>query len=296
MLRNQRFARPHHGVRTVIHSENDAAHGIADLAKERARGYLPLLRPHEAFSHTTALILMGAPLRVPLDLHVAIPRPHRAARGRNVIGHTSALPFGVDDRISDFPCVPAELALAQSGGLLSFRELVVAIDHLVCPRPAHGARASFSTLRDIETALRAYSGHGIGRARAALSVARVGAESRMESSLHFELARMGIDTLELQADVHDNQGRWIGRFDQVDRVKRRILEYDGEQHRTDRNQYLKDIERLERARDAGYRILRLQKEHFHVRRLQATRELLCEFLEVDPRPLPRALARCFAEE
>lgn len=85
----------------------------------------------------------------------------------------------------------------------------------------------------------------------------------MESHLHDVLASMGLDDLELQADLYDRAGSWIGRFDQVDRTRRRILEYDGKQHRTDRQQYLRDLTRLDRARDAGCKIFRAHAEDFH---------------------------------
>ncbi|MFV0432658.1 MAG: hypothetical protein ACK5LO_01550 [Leucobacter sp.] len=131
--------------------------------------------------------------------------------------------------------------------------------------------------------------------RAAVRVARAGAESRMESLQHFELARMGIDTLELQAELWDDDGVWIGRFDAVDRAKKRILEYDGEQHRTDRGQYLRDVSRLEHARRAGYATLRTHYEDFWPHLLEQTRATLCEFLGEKPRRLAPGLARYFAE-
>ncbi|WP_416445794.1 DUF559 domain-containing protein [Leucobacter sp. HNU] len=113
--------------------------------------------------------------------------------------------------------------------------------------------------------------------------------------MRFELARMGLDDLDLQVDVCDDEGYWIGRFDLVDRARKLIIEYDGEQHRTDRAQYLKDLRRLERAREAGYRILRLHKEDFRPERLVATRRRLCEFLGRAPVPIAPHLARFFVE-
>ena len=117
----------------------------------------------------------------------------------------------------------------------------------------------------------------------------------MESQMHFELARLGIDDLELQAELYDRQGAWIGRFDGVDRRKRRIMEFDGEQHRLDRAQYLKDERRLERARAEGYEVLRLHREDFHPARIAGTRAEMCEFLQAAPRPVPAHLRRYFAE-
>lgn len=112
----------------------------------------------------------------------------------------------------------------------------------------------------------------------------------METLLRLELVCLGLDQLELQADIFDENGQWIGRFDAADRAKKRLMEYDGEQHRLDRAQYLRDTEKHDRARGAGYRILRVHKEDFAPSRIAATRQKICSFLGEEPRPIPRELA------
>ncbi|MBC9927697.1 MULTISPECIES: DUF559 domain-containing protein [unclassified Leucobacter] len=61
---------------------------------------------------------------------------------------------------------------------------------------------------------------------------------------------------ELQVDIRDSAG-WVGRFDLVSRQHRVIVEFDGDQHRTNKVQYEKDLRRLDRARGAGYAVIRL---------------------------------------
>lgn len=299
-LRHPRFEAPHRGVRR-LKDDARSAH-LRERVARAAADYLPLLRRErrEAFSHTTALHLYGAPIRTPVEVHVSIAAPHGPARGRNVLGHHHGArvrprALRVAGAATALPCVPPATALIQSASLLSFREQVVAIDHLVRVRGRAGGEWSLAELHDLAAAVADSSARGILRLRAALSVARIGAESRMESLQHFELARMGVDTLELQADLHDREGVWIGRFDSVDRVKRRILEYDGEQHRIDRAQYLHDERRLDRARDEGYRVMRTHYEDFRPEALERTRAGLCEFLQCRPRPIPAWLERYFAE-
>lgn len=187
------------------------------------------------------------------------------------------------------------MALTQSAKLLSFRELVVATDHLIRIRGKRGARWSLSTPEVLQKYFHGYAVPGIDRLRSALEVARIGAESRMESLLHFELARMGVDIMELQGEIYTNSGQWIGRFDQVNRTLKRIVEYDGEQHRTDRAQYLHDNRRLELVRREGWEVRRFHKEDFHDHALEATRKELCEFLKLTPQQLPRRLVPYFAE-
>ncbi|WP_449277123.1 DUF559 domain-containing protein [Leucobacter sp. GX24907] len=182
--------------------------------------------------------------------------------------------------------------MIQAASLLNIRELVVAIDHLICPRGS--TLQALVGREELERALLNSRARGARLLRAAMRIARPGAESRMESLVHFELARLGLDDLEMQANLHDQAGRWIGRFDLVCRRRKLIIEYDGEQHRTDRAQYLKDVKRIERAQAAGYRILRLHKEDFVLARLSATRRLLCDFLGAAQRPVPVELDRYFA--
>lgn len=299
-LRRPSLRAPHHGVRSLV--EVPASPEDLNVRAARAAAeYLPLLRRDrgEVFSHTTALLLWGAPIRCAATMHLAIPHPHAPARGKQVVGHRSCRPGAPRDVTLQngirLPCAGPVEALLQSASQLGFLELVVAADHLIRVRGPALGRYSLTTLDELVAAAEATAASGMLRLRAALQVARVGAESRMESLQHFELARMGLDALELQANLHDDDGRWIGRFDAVDRKKRRILEYDGEQHRTDRAQYLRDEERLERARKAGYRVMRTHKEDFQPRSIARTRREICVFLDERPRPVPRVLARYFAE-
>lgn len=295
MLGGARFERLHQGVHTVRASRPQRPSKLNAQVEALAREYSPLLRTGEAFSHTTALLISGAPLRTSADLHVTSAYPLAQARGRGIRGHRTRIPFEALSSRPGLRSVPSELALAQCALMLRFHELVVAIDHLICPRRRGGSWVSILDHERLREYLARTALPGIERVRAACEVARVGAESRYETLMHFELARMGVDTLDLQVDIYDAERSWIGRFDSVDRIARKIVEFDGEQHRTDRSQYLKDEIRLERVRQEGYRVLRLHREDFTRELLEHTRAELCEFLAVSPRSLPRRLARLFIE-
>lgn len=116
----------------------------------------------------------------------------------------------------------------------------------------------------------------------------------METLLRLLMARYGLDVLELQIDVYDQVGNWIGRFDMVDVVRKLIIEYDGEQHRTNDAQYERDAERIERAQRAGYRVLRLRRKQVIDEPLITVRRI-AEFLSLPLAPLPANLMRYFAE-
>ncbi|MGO1538483.1 MAG: DUF559 domain-containing protein [Leucobacter sp.] len=304
---------------------------IEDVVFARAQDYAPLLRAGEAFSHTTALLLLGVPVRCSADLHVTLPRPAGRARGRGVHGHTCATEFR-PITVRGLPCAPDTLALVQAAELLNFKELVVALDYILLRRvprrtrkgfgPASRRGAHISTnlptptgLRSpttppiprgarqnlhhatlqLDVELRQFSSRGIRRLRAAFQFARVGAESRMETLLRLELAGIGLDDLDLQVDIYNESHTWIGRFDMVDRERKLIVEYDGEQHRTNRDQYLRDEQRLEEARKAGYQILRVHAEDLHPHIVPTTRERLCNFLDREPRVISQVFANYLAE-
>ena len=294
MLAHRRFESPHRGVHR-LRSEQQEPRFPEQRVLDLARAYVPKLRRGEAFSHTTALLAFGAPIRSPEVVHLAAPLPLRAARGRTVVGHGVGSDFEVVRSPAGLPCVRPVAALAQSAALLPLRELVVAMDHLVLPRGPRHRVTPLVPLEALHAEVARTSGRGVRKLRAALSLTRIGAESRMETEVRLELVALGLDDLDLQVELRRADGTFIGRFDLVDRARRRIIEYDGEQHRTDRAQYLKDLARIEAAREEGYRLLRLHREDLLRSRITETRARLCRFLDREPRPIMAELARLLAE-
>lgn len=268
---------------------------VDDEVRVLAQGLHPALRVGEVFSHTTALLLLKVPIRAPLEVHVTSPHHKNRPRTERVIGHRKRAPFRTVLDRTGLPCMPELEAVLQSVAMLNFCELVVAFDHILKLQGPPWRQYSISTRAAIAAALSSGNVLQAKRLRSALLVSRVGAESRMETLLHFEMARMGLDDLEMQSEVFDAHGTWIGRFDLVDHSKKLILEYDGEQHRTDRGQYLHDEVRLQRAREAGYEVVRLHYEDFFASNLAQTRKMLSEKVGRDPQPLTPELSRLFAE-
>lgn len=294
MLAHPRFESPHRGVHRLRSAQREprfSEQRVLDLA----HAYVPRLRRGEAFSHTTALLAFGVPVRSPEAVHLAAPLPLRAARGRTVVGHGVGSEFEIVRSPAGLPCVRPVAALAQSAALLPVRELVVAMDHLVLPRGHMHRTSPIVSLEALHAEVARMSGRGIRKLRVALSLTRIGAESRMETEVRLELAALGFDDLDLQVELRRADGTFIGRFDLVDRARRCIIEYDGEQHRTDRAQYLRDLARVEAAREEGYRLLRVHHEDLHWSRIAETRARLCRFLGREPRPVAAGLARLLAE-
>ncbi|MBC9936411.1 MULTISPECIES: endonuclease domain-containing protein [unclassified Leucobacter] len=247
-----------------------------------ARLFAPRIREGEAVSHTSALLMYGCPIRVGSELHVTA-QPHQGQnRSRGVRGHRHLTQTSVT-QLQGIPVVFAKTALTHSARMLSLRELVVAIDHLVRPPGYARSQPAPVTIEDLLHSAEKYHGHGSKTFRLALGLARLGAESRMESLTRLVLHAFGLEGyFELQVDLEDADG-WFGRFDLVDHQRSVIVEFDGDQHRTDKTQYEKDLLRLDRARAAGYTVIRLRSGDVLDRPLEtATR--VASALGVDLRP------------
>ncbi|MHC5797918.1 hypothetical protein ACVXZ4_17360 [Lacisediminihabitans sp. FW035] len=213
------------------------------------------------FSHITAARLWGCPL--PADpselLHVSAVLPQRAPRRPGVTGHHAAAGTRVALRAGFATSDPVAIWLSL-GALLSLDELVVAADHLVLEpyrldpldiRP-------YTSIGELRAGLRDFHGRGARRAGRALDLARPGAESRPETLLRLLLQRSGLPEPATNLDVWADSKRWLGRADLVYSAFRTVVEYDGDQHRTSKRQYEKDIVRWERFVDAGWRVVKVR--------------------------------------
>lgn len=99
------------------------------------------------------------------------------------------------------------------------------------------------------------------RAQWAAGLVRRGAESVRETQVRLALVLAGLPEPALQYRLADQEGM-IGRFDMVCPTEELIIEYDGDQHRTDQRQWQTDINRLDRAGALGYTTIRITAQHF----------------------------------
>ncbi len=75
--------------------------------------------------------------------------------------------------------------------------------------------------------------------------------------------RAGLPEPAINVVVRDRRGRRIRLGDMVYPEYGVLVEYDGEQHRTDDDQYDKDATHLERAFASGWIVIRVRKAHLH---------------------------------
>ncbi len=86
-----------------------------------------------------------------------------------------------------------------------------------------------------------------------------GAQSPRESWLRLLLIDGGLPRPITQIPVR-SAGAVLAYLDMGWEEPMVAVEYDGDQHRTDRRQYVKDIRRWEIVEDIGWRIIRVVKE------------------------------------
>ena len=78
----------------------------------------------------------------------------------------------------------------------------------------------------------------------------------MESVVRLLLFDGGLAVPEVNANIYDAFGRFLARADLLFRAARVIVEYDGDQHRTSREQFARDVARGSELAAEGYLVLR----------------------------------------
>lgn len=190
-----------------------------------------------AVTGVTALQLRGLDIGQPLPLRFVIGRDVRCRRvGITLMRRSDVRSIGGavcnGDAVAD-ACVSSNLL-----------DAVCVVD-----RALH---LKLITDRDLQ-ALRQHPGLAVRRACA---LARSGAESVRETRLRLCLVLAGLPEPRLQAELRD-EGEWLGRYDMLIESHRLLIEYEGDQHRTDKRQWTRDIVRMERAQRLGYGVVRV---------------------------------------
>ncbi len=120
------------------------------------------------------------------------------------------------------------------------------------------ARATEVKAADVELLASRYPGRrGIARAREAISLFDAGSQSPKETWLRLVLVRAGLPRPQTQIPVRDELGRAVAYLDMGWEQPKVAVEYDGDQHRSDRSQYSWDIRRLEWLQHLGWIAIRV---------------------------------------
>ena len=101
---------------------------------------------------------------------------------------------------------------------------------------------------------------GLRRLEAALDLVDPGSQSPRESYLRLLLIDAGLPRPQTQMPVSGVDGMPVAYLDLGWEEHMVAVEYDGDQHRTDRRQYVKDIRRLEMLERMGWIVVRVVAE------------------------------------
>ncbi|WP_439692799.1 endonuclease domain-containing protein [Curtobacterium sp. SP.BCo] len=211
-LRRGDLFRPTHGVRTTRPTLSPV------------RAVAMVLRASQYISHTSALAVWGAPLPRGADggtVHVSTAGTGSLMRRRDVTGHRRRRGARVVDHEGIRVSCPAQ-AWRESIGLLTVQQSVAVGDHMVRP-------GGPTTVDELAAAIVPGS-HGAAVARDVLDLVRVGAESPMETWLRLAVVGAGFPEPQLQVEVVDPGGNFLGRVDMAWPEHRIALEYDGAHH------------------------------------------------------------------
>jgi len=108
----------------------------------------------------------------------------------------------------------------------------------------------------------AAKGRAGSRRLLALAALAAPAESPMEIRLRWLLIQAGLPRPDVQTDLRDNEGRFVGRADLYYEAARLALEYDGGSHR---DRLVDDDRRQNLIVNAGFRLLRFTAADIHHR-------------------------------
>lgn len=162
------------------------------------------------------------------------------------------------------------------GGSMTVDDLVVAADALLGPpQPLVVGTLSAALERRVRP-------RGRGALLDALTLARPGSRSPMETRARLMFVRAGFPEPEVNGVVRDAHGGWLLEGDLVWRRQRVVGEYQGEAH-ADRRRRSSDAQRAGLARDEGWTVLELwAQDIWSPPRRRTTLRRFAAALGVDP--------------
>ena len=271
LRRRKDLRRPTHGAWTT--EEIDTVAG-------RCRGVLPVLPPGAGFSHVTSGHLHDLPLphrlqgQTELDVmtrneHTQRRRPewlgHQGAESREIVVLDGIPVVGLVDTWCDL----AEYAVGRTARM-GVDDLVVLGDEILnrlilsqvkemseWEQPAHPVRDGRLVARSLTAFDLVIDGRVRPRGKRAMRLARplmrAGVRSPQETRARLLFAHAGFPEPEVNADVHDDHGGWLGEGDLVWRERRIVVEYQSEYH-VDRRQRSRDSAKASAFLGAGWTV------------------------------------------
>ena len=172
-------------------------------------------------------------------------------------------------RLDVDPCHPIEIVVSPSSGVRSRSGLIVRRSRPGEVVSVRGLRATSvqRTFHDLRRRLPPVEFLVLADAALRLHLGVFDdlaepAESPMETRLRWLLIRAGLQHPEVQKDLHDSKGRFVGRADLYYPEARLVIEYDGVNHR---DRLVEDNRRQNLLITAGFQVLRFTAADIHQR-------------------------------
>lgn len=246
-LRARDLEQPWFGVRSVA--------GLPLSQLSRAAALLTRLPDHAVISDVSAAQLWELPLppwvRDDSDIHVTYPSGRRAPDAEGVVGHQRRIADAEVVSLAGTRVTSLARTWCDLAAHLSLPDLVAVGDQLI------SNRAPKLDIADLERAVdQRVSRRGIQNLRAALKLLDPCSESRPESLMRLAVVFAGLPPVLANVDLRDSRGRFVARPDLQFADWPLVLEYDGDQHRTDQRQWRRDVGRLSAIEDLGIQVIR----------------------------------------
>lgn len=257
-LENRQLMTPSRGIRLPRNEQLELAGRIRPYTRVTSKS---------AASHVTAALVWDLPdvwdSSEADTIHISRPLGEAAIRREGVTGHRSRQFDGEVVCVGGIYLTSRERTWLDLAETVAIDGLVVLADHLVrIPRPEFEDRvhpyASIDSLREV--VLRHPHKRGVRKARCALELCRVGADSPPETRLRLALVRGGLPAPAVNQPIRDASGKVLHFPDLSYEDYKVAVEYEGERH-SDPGQVARDISRAEAAAAAGWAEVRISKRH-----------------------------------
>lgn len=216
---------------------------------------LAVVAPHAVVSHRSAANLHGLPLRgTPSKLEVTVERSATVIKRPWVkCRQAGAIKLLT---MATFQFTTIGQTLLDLAGQIGFLELVQCFD-AVLGRWHGPPQLTPVELSNLITGTRRYPGRRL--AIEALHRARPGVDSPQETRLRLSLVDAGLPEPEVCVSVENPSTGYCYLLDMAYRREKVAVEYDGDHHRDDEDQYNRDIARLQTLQQLGWIVIRVTR-------------------------------------
>ena len=233
------------------------------------------MRPGQYFAGITACIIWGFPVPIiptsPHMIEVVVTTTASLPRRSGIVGRRlSPALFHIAQR-EGFPTLDPASLWATVGPRLTLPDRVALGDAIVRepriggPR-GRAVRPPHATIEELAQVTAQPRLQHRSLLLEALPLLRTGSASAPESHLRLALLEAGLPEPALDVDVYDGSGHYLGTTECVYPEPKVALEYEGDHHRTDPNQWNRDIQKQSDYEEAGWKYIRITAEKLYRRR------------------------------